>query len=298
MIEQLLVLALLVSCTAAVGGLRRGSGRVMYGWIQSLVLFLGVLALRDDREALSLVVIGLTAATVVLPALLDRVARWAFARAWVEFAVGLHSWRAALMPGAGLGLQQAVLRALTINEQRGVDAALEYLNRLEEADENGTLRAVVQEQTLALLFQAGRFEQGLRTYDEHFHPGYAALRPPLALGLIRACGECGHLSRAATILMMMEKTLAKADPRAHGLLGQARLTLLSYAGAAGVVDEAIQGGDAMQLGVSEAAGEFFRAVAHARAGHLDVASEALNTVLRAAQLLDHGFDGVSSAQGY
>ena len=272
---------------------RRSPGGV-YGWLQATLLLLGVYALREDSDQVAVLVIAMCGLTVILPATLDQIAKAAFARGRAIAAVRLFSWRATLMPGAGLSRQQDILHALELYDLDGADAAVGYLAELEASSGDEAVRAVICEQRVAILFQAGRWDDGIKYYNQAFHPNYAALRPALALGLLRAYGESGDLERAATVLRLLEESVLATDPRARGLLGQAQLTYLAYAGATTWVERFIQEGATGKIGISAAGDELYRGIAWARAGDLPAAKAAFGRVCEVATAKD--FQVLNAAQ--
>lgn len=294
MIQQALVLALLLIASAAMSALQGRRPGGVYGWLQATLLLVGVYGLREDSESVALFVIVMSGLTVVLPALFDQIAKAAFARGRAVAAVRLFSWRATLMPGAGLSRQQEILHALELFDREGVDVAVSYLAELESGSDEESVRAVICEQRVAILFQAGRWDEGIKYYNNAFHPNYAALRPALALGLLRAYGESGDLERAGAILSLLEESALANDPRAKGLLGQAQLTYLAYAGAATWVERFIEQGETAKIGISPAGNELYRGIARARAGDLGAAKAAFGRVREVATSKD--FQVLNAAQ--
>ena len=258
MIQQALVLALLLIASAVLSSSQRRRPGGMYGWLQLTLLMVGIYGLREGSDQVALIVITLCGLTVVVPSILDQVAKAAFARGRTVAAVRFFSWRATLMPGAGLSRQQEILYALELYDAQGADAAVSYLAELEAAATEESVRAVICEQRVAILFRAGRWEEGIHYYNQAFHPNYAALRPALALGLLRAYGESGDLERASAILRLLEESALANDPRAKGLLGQAQLTYLAYAGASRWVERFIKEGATGKIGISRAGDELYR----------------------------------------
>ena len=147
----------------------------------------------------------------------------------------LSSWRAILMPGAGLGAQLPLLRGLAVLEREGVDAAVAYFRALAAATEDEEDLELIDEQIVSMLLYGERWAEGIEHYERRFRPRYAVHRPPLALGLVRAYGEAGRMDRAAGLLRWMEESPLAGDPHAAEVLGQARLTFLAFAGASRAV---------------------------------------------------------------
>lgn len=285
--DHLLLLAAIVCAATMVRLLRRseGIGRG-YGLIVGTGLVTSVLAMGGDRFfgvlALSLVVL-----TVVVPWVLEHASRFAFSRGRLIWVARLSSLRASLMPGSGLSRQLPILEGLALLERKGVDAALAHFRRLADEAEDAAELAVIHEQIVAMLFHGQRWDEGIAHYERRFHPGYAALRPSLALGLLRAYGESGRLETAAGLLRALEEGPIGGDPSTAELLGQARLTFLAYAGAVGPVDEIIARQRFAELGLTAATAELFKGIAQARAGEPKQAVETLSRVEDLAGPRDH-----------
>ena len=120
------------------------------------------------------------------------------------------------------------------------------------------------------------------------------MRPALALGLLRAYGESGDLERASAVLRLLEESALANDPRAKGLLGQAQLTYLAYAGASRWVERFIKEGATGKIGISRAGDELYRGIARARSGDLSAAKAAFGRVQEVATAKD--FQVLNAAQ--
>jgi membrane associated rhomboid family serine protease len=285
--DHLLLLAAITCAAALVRLLRRsdGIGRG-YALLVGVELLLAIFAMGGSRffgtVALSLVVV-----TVALPWLLEHVSRWAFARGHLAWVGRLSSLRASLMPGSGLSRQLPIIEGLALLDTKGVDAALAHFRRLADEADDGAELAMIHEQIVAMLFHGQRWDEGIAHYERRFHPGYAALRPSLALGLLRAYGEAGRLETAAGLLRELEEGPVGADPNTAELLGQARLTFLAYAGAVDPVHEIVERRHFVELGLTRATAELFKGIAHARAGEPREAVETLSKVEDLAGPRDH-----------
>jgi membrane associated rhomboid family serine protease len=279
MFDQLVLLAAVVSGMAFVRLLRRReAGQRGYLLLVGGALALALAALGRPERFIGIVAVSLTVLLVVMPWAFEALARLAFNRGRLGLAVRVAGLRATLMPGAGLGRQQEILHGLALLEQSGVDRALEHFRALaDDADDGGEV-ALINEQIVSMLFYGQRWDEGIAHYEARFHPRYAAMRPALALGLLRAYGESGRMRTAAGLLRALEDGPLGADPRAGGLVSQARLTFLAYAGAAPVVSGALTDARRRVLGLSEASGALFRGIALARAGDVEAASAELRRV--------------------
>lgn len=216
------------------------------------------------------VVLSLSVLLVVVPAVLETWARNAFSRSKLRRAVGLASLRAIFMPGAGLSRQQAILEGLAVLERDGVDAAVRYFRDLaEDADEAELV--VLHEQIVSMLLYGQRWEEAVALFDGQLYTDVSEIRPTLGLGMIRAYGETGRIDRAAALLRVLEEGPLGSDPRSLSVLSQARLTFLAFAGEPDSVCAATEPQPRALLGLSEAAGLFYRSVGWSRAGRVEEA---------------------------
>jgi membrane associated rhomboid family serine protease len=285
--DHLLLLAAILAAATLVRLLRRneGIGR-SYTLVVGGGLAASVLAIGGDRFV-GVLALALVVVTVIVPGLLEPLIRGAFARGRLVALGRLSTVRAMLMPGAGLDRQLPILAGLALLERKGVDAALAHFRRLAaETEEPGEL-ALIHEQIVAMLFHGQRWDEGIAHYERRFRAGYAALRPSLALGLLRAYGESGQLEHAAGLLRALEDGPVGADPSSAGLLGQARLTFLAYAGAVEPIAELVDRRRFDALGLTAATAELFHGIAQARAGEPKQALETLAKLEQLAGPRDH-----------
>jgi membrane associated rhomboid family serine protease len=285
--DHLLLLTAVVCAVTLVRLVRRSDGAERgYAFLVGALLVGSVLALGQSAFFGAIALAG-TALIVMLPWLLEHASRWAFARGRLSLTARLGIARAMLMPGAGLHRQIPILEGIGLVERRGVDAALAHFRRLADQADDAVELAMIHEQIVAMLFHGQRWDEGIAHYERRFHPGYAALRPSLALGLLRAYGESGRLETAAGLLRALEDGPIGADPNTSELIGQARLTFLAYAGAVGPVDELVARQRFGDLGLTPATAELFKGIAQARAGAPREAAETLRKVEQLAGPRDH-----------
>lgn len=279
MFDELLLLSTALVGLSLLRSSRRSETRPRgYAWVLAGILGLTVLAVAEGSRFLGVVAMALAVLIVALPAVLEWAARVLFGRGMLRMAVWAAGLRAVLMLGAGLGRQQQILRGLAVLEREGVDPAIRYFRGLANDTEDGGELALINEQIVSMLLYGQRWDEGIRHYESRFHPRYAALRPALVLGLMRAYGEVGSLERAAALLQALEEGPVGNDPRALGLVSQARLTFLVYAGANGTVNDALAQRGRRQLGLSEASGALFRGLAARQAGDASRARTELERV--------------------
>jgi len=282
--EHVLTVCAVCQGFALVRTLRRVEGRA-YALCLVALLGLTLAALLQPSRFIGTVAIGLSFVALVVPFVLEALARWGFARGKLGLAVALCGVRAMLMPGAGLGRQQEILRGLALLESHGVDRALAHFREL-ATDAEGGESLVIHEQIVSMMFYGQRWADGIAHYEAQFHPRYAALRPVLALGLLRAYGESGRLDHAALLLRALEEGPIGADPAALGVVSQARLTFLAYAGVASSVQDALTEPRRRALGLSAASSALLRGIALGRAGHDDAARRELLRVADVANAAD------------
>lgn len=283
MLDEIAILTIVVLATTVLRQ-ARGSDAAGRGYtlVVAAVLGLVVMALARDSAFLMFVGVALAVLLVVGPWLLEAMARWAFGRGMLQWAVRLASLRAMLMLGSGLSRQQGLLQGLALLEREGVDRAIAHFRGLAEATDDPAELALIHEQIVSMLLYGQRWDEGIAHYEARFPPRYAAVRPALALGLMRAYGESERLERAAWLLRALEEGPVGADPRSASLLSQARLTFLAYAGIVPPVEQALQDERRVLLGLSPASGALFAGIALLRAGQSEQARARLAQVERLA----------------
>lgn len=282
--ENLLVFAaILQSLTLLRLVRRRDPGQRLYTLVVLAELLLATVAIVEGDRFLGLCATCLCGLTVALPWLLERGARQAFALGQPRWGVRMTGLRALLMPGAGLGRQQQILAGFSLLDRKGPAAALGHFRGLLAEAEDPAELAMIHEQIVAMLLYDLRWGEAVAHYESQFQLGYAALRPSLALGMLKAFGELGRMRDAATLLRALEEGPLGQEPGAAELVGQARLTFLAHAGATTTVEAALAGERARELGLSPASAALLQATAAAFAGDEDRARtilQALPTRLR------------------
>ncbi len=277
MYEPLVLAAAIVLGMTLLRLFRRPNGTpLIFALLIAAELAMAVAGLGATTSPWGIAAICLCILTVVVPWLLEGAAKRLFSRGQMTMAVRLTGLRAMLMPGSGLARQQEILRGVSILDREGVDAALRHFRGLLQATEDPQEEALLNEQIVSMLFYAQRWSEAIAHYEGRFPLGFAAMRPSLALGLLRAYGEAGRIESAVTLLRILENGPMASDPSGADLLGQARLTFLAYAGEPGYVDLAL--GHDRLLGMSAASGALFLGIAFARAGQVERATSELNRV--------------------
>jgi membrane associated rhomboid family serine protease len=278
-LAHLLLLTVVLDAVTLVRGLRRGEilGRGYLMWV-SLLLLVAVISIARNDAFVGVVAVGLSALSVVVPWGLELAARGAFGARRLALGVLLSRFRAMLMPGSALQRQLELMEGLAALERDGVDAALGHFRAMaRETEDEGEL-LLIDEQIISTLFYGRRWTEGIAHYERRFQPGYAALRPGLALGLMRAYGEARRIGRAAALLRALEASPLVSSARGGELLGQARLTFLAYAGASGPLESLASEDRFSEFGLTRAAGTFFHGVALARSGEAARAETTLRRV--------------------
>jgi membrane associated rhomboid family serine protease len=230
---------------------------------------LGVLVfcVATHREAslAGKVAASLAAVMVLMPRLLDRMERDAFARDALPAALRAAKLRELVVPGLGATRRRRQIANLIEARDGG---AAQVLRRLD--DELHKSRAKDEITTLVLeratvLFMAGRYRECIDAVAK-LEGGWPAQQPVIGVYLVRAHAELGELAEALAVLESIEQGPAGRDPGALGLLTQARLILLAFAGRQSDVDRLLAG-EARQL-LSERVHVFLHDTArdHAAAG--------------------------------
>ncbi|MCA1663531.1 MAG: rhomboid family intramembrane serine protease, partial [Myxococcales bacterium] len=220
---------------------------------------------------------------VLAPRFIERWERGAFARDDLRAALRASKVRELVVPGLGSTRRRRQVANLIEARQGG---AAQVLRRLDDEmqktrDPDDVTTLVLERATV--LFMAGRYREcidaaaklGAKWPSEH---------PVLGVYLVRAHAELGEPGDAVAVLQAVERGPAGRDPGALGLLTQARLTLLAFAGRQADVDRLLAG-EAREL-LSVRAREFLHDVArdHASVVALPGLASALDGVAaRAAE---------------
>jgi len=264
--------ATLVRVLRGDAGVQRG-----YAFVVGAVLFAAIHALGEAEPFLGIIALALSLLTVMIPWCLEQISRAALARTRLVWVARIASIRAMLMPGAGLSHQLPMLRGLMLLETKGADAALVHFKDLVARAGDGET-AMIHEQIISTLFYAHRWTEGIDHYERSFRRGYAALRPSLAVALVRAYGELRLIDRAAGLLRAMEEGPLGSDPRTAEAVARARLTFLAYSGESTTFDRIVADESYRSLGVSRAGAVLFHGIARGRAGDVVGAEKILERV--------------------
>ncbi|HEY2743189.1 MAG TPA: rhomboid family intramembrane serine protease [Polyangia bacterium] len=221
-----------------------------------------VTATHREGSLAGKVAASLAAVMVLAPRFLERLERNAFSRDDLGAALRAAKLRELVVPGLGSTRRRRQIANLI--EARAGGAA-SVLRRLD--DELAATRGKDELTTLVLeratvLFMAGRYRECIDAARK-LGSAWPAEHPVLGVYLVRAHAELGEVADALAVLETVEGGAAGRDPAALGLLTQARLTLLAFAGRQTDVDRLLAS-DARLL-VSERAREFLHVTARDRA---------------------------------
>lgn len=228
-----------------------------------LVLLAAVHAFGADGSLLGKVASSLAFVMVLAPRFVDGVERRAFARDDLDGALRAARLRELFQPGLGSTRRR---RQLTNFVEARAGGAMAVLRRLDDEltktrDADQIASILVERATV--LFMAQRWRECVDT-TARLPPRWAAEHPVLGAYVVRAHGELGELVEAAEALHVVESGVAGRDPAALGLLTQARLTLLAFAGRQGDVDRLLA--TEARLLVSPRAAATMHDIARDRAG--------------------------------
>jgi membrane associated rhomboid family serine protease len=241
-----------------------------------------VLVTATHREAslAGKVAASLAAVMVLAPRFLERWERSAFARDDLAGALRAAKLRELVVPGLGSTRRRRQIANLIEARDGGAQQVLHRLDdELHKTRDGNELTTLVLERA-TVLFMAGRYRECIDAAAK-LGAAWPAEHPVLGVYLVRAHAELGEHAEAIAVLESVERGPAGRDPGALGLLTQARLTLLAFAGRQADVDRLLAG--EARLLLSERARQFLHDVAR------DHASAAATTPALAAAL-----DGVAA----
>ncbi len=230
--------------------------------VADLGVLLFVTATHREGSLTGMVAASLAAVMVLAPRLIERLERGAFARDNLPAALRAAKLRELVVPGLGSTRRRRQIANLI--EARAGGAA-QVLRRLDDElaatrDKNELTTLLIERATV--LFMAGRYRECIDTAQK-LGAAWPAEHPVLGVYLVRAHAELGEVAEAIAVLEAVERGPAGRDPAALGLLTQARLTLLAFAGRQADVDRLLAS-DARFL-VSDRAREFLHDTARDRA---------------------------------
>jgi len=251
-----------------------------------MVADLGVLVLvwvtGQQSSLAGKVAASLAAVMVLAPRFLERLERNAFARDDLTAALRAAKLRELVVPGLGSTRRRRQIANLMEARAGGAAQVLRRLDaELAQSRAKDELTTLVLERA-TVLFMAGRYRECIEAAHK-LGPSWPAEHPVLGVYLVRAHAELGELAEAHAVLEIVEKGGAGRDPSALGLLTQARLTLLAFAGRQPDVDRLLAS-DARFL-LSERARQFLHDVARDHANVVvppEVARSLDGVVTRAA----------------
>jgi membrane associated rhomboid family serine protease len=227
----------------------------------------GIVARRERREEapyLALCAVDLTLLTIIhltgrhgtLPAfvaegvacvlglgprLLDMLERGALSRDDFARASRIAQLRELIVPGRASTRRRRQLADLAAASGGDARKVVKRLREEIARAESPTQERLLREELATVLFFDQRYAEGLAEVETHLGLDHAAGRPLFGAYVLRAYGEVGQLARAATVMSLLEEGPAGKDPGAAGLLYQARLTFLAYAGCLPHVEAMLSG---------------------------------------------------------
>lgn len=216
-----------------------------------------------DAALASKVATTLAAVIVFGPRFVESLERRAFAADDLDAALRVARLREVLVPGLGATRRRRQLSNLVEARAGGVARVLRRLDdELARARGSDDVTTILVERA-TVLFMAHRQRECIDVVAK-LPAGWPQDHPVLGVYVVRAHAELGELSEAAAVLRAVESGSAGRDPGALGLLTQARLTLLAFAGRQADVDRLLAG--EAHLLVSERALQFLHDTARDHAG--------------------------------
>jgi membrane associated rhomboid family serine protease len=209
--------------------------------------------------------LGVALATVMVlgPRLADGLERRAFARDDLAGALRAAKLHELLMPGLGSTRRRRQLANLMEARAGGAAQVLRRLDgELATAHGDADVTTILLER-VTVLFMAQRYRDCIEAATR-LPSNWPEQHPVLGVYLVRAHCELGELGEASQVLRAVERGVAGRDPTMLGLLMQARLTLLAFAGRQPPVDRLLAG-EARQM-VSARARQFLHDTARDHAG--------------------------------
>jgi membrane associated rhomboid family serine protease len=189
---------------------------------------------------------------VFAPRLLDRLERNVLARNDLAAALRLAKVRELLVPGIGATRKRHQLANLIDARQGRTDEVLARLDKELGATRNqDTVTTLVLERAV-VLFVAGRYRECIEAAQK-VGADWPSAHPSLAPYVVRAHVELGELPEALATVEAVEHGAAGRDAGALGLLTQARMTLLAFAGRQSDVDKLLAGETGLLLSEEERA---------------------------------------------
>jgi membrane associated rhomboid family serine protease len=208
--------------------------------VADLAVLVFVMATHRQASLAGKVAASLAAVMVLAPRFIERLERSAFARDDLGAALRAAKLRELIVPGLGSTRRRRQIANL-IEARQG--SAAQVLRRLDEElaatrDPDDLTTLVLERATV--LFMAGRFRECVEAAAK-LGAAWPTEHPVLGVYLVRAHAELGEVGEAIGVLEAIERGAAGRDPGALGLLTQARLTLLAFAGRQADVDRLLAG---------------------------------------------------------
>ena len=243
---------------------REHKGELPYLALVGIDLAVLVVVIATHREAslAGKVAASLAAVMVLAPRFIDRWERTAFARDDLAGALRAAKLRELVVPGLAATRRRRQIGNLIEARDGGAAQVLRRLDdELQKTHDADDVTTLVTERA-TVLFMAGRYRECIEAAAK-LGAAWPAEHPVLGVYLVRAHAELGEHKEAIATLEAVERGAAGRDPGALGILTQARLTLLAFAGRLNDVDRLLAG--EARLLVSPRAREFLHTVARDRA---------------------------------
>jgi rhomboid protease GluP len=201
----------------------------------NFVLAAGLLATSNVENPFSFISIGAFVFMVLLPPVVDRMAKRAVMDERYGLAIRLAAVRELLQPGLeAREVRHALARLAKIRTGQADTVIADLDAALEEAD--AQQRTALQMQKLSVFLYARRWAEAVAWFEEHLPFEVVAFHPMLASGMIRAYGELGELEKMAQVAELLEDSPGAAQATGAESLAQARLVFLAFAGRCEVLE--------------------------------------------------------------
>jgi membrane associated rhomboid family serine protease len=206
----------------------------------NFVVLAAAFAMQRSATAWAEAAAVVAAVLVLAPRLLDRLERGVLARNDLEAALRLARVRELLVPGLASTRRRRQFANLIEARHGGADKVLARLDGELAATREGEAVVTLLLERAVVLFVAGRYRDCIEAAHK-VGDDWAAAHPSLAPYVVRAHAELADLGAALAVVEAVEAGPAARDPGALGILTQARMTLLAFAGRQTDIDRLLNG---------------------------------------------------------